>query len=887
MRKYKKLLSAVLALALTVSGLSIPQNVRAEQTNLAYGKTAISDSDETTNLVASKVTDGDLEGKYARWASKVNSNPHWVYVDLGATETIKSVRVVWETRKATSYKIQVSDDAVTWTDAKVMTNRPATRDEVIVLDEAVQARYVRLYIEKFDSLDPDGTIEWNNISVYEVEVYSGVFERPLTAIESVTIELQKEGDKLIVNIPEDEVYEIKYNGTDYEQVIAEDLTIYQPIVDTDVLVSFKAVNKTDASDYEFREIELTVPGKYTQGENDNAAPVIIPELTEWKGYTGDFTVAGNTKVVIAEEALRETAEIFAADYEELFGKSMEVVVGTVEDAAAGEFYFELIDDSKGLDEEGYLMEIKEKVIVEAETSTGAFWATRTILQALKSGNGTTIPQGITRDYPLYKVRGLMLDVGRKTHSMDYLEQVVKEMAWYKLNDLHIHLNDNFIWLEDYDELDKDPMTAYSGFRLESDIKKGDTVTLNGKEYTYSADLTNTDVYYTKDGFRNFIQESDLYGVNIVPEIDTPAHSLALTKVLPELRYASSGRNNDHLDLKTKYKECYEFVTGIFGEYMEGDDPVFTEDTVVHIGCDEFKQDPNAFRRFCNDLADYVESTGRTARIWGSFSEIKGDGSVKVDGTGIQMNLWDEGYANMSEMYELGFDLIDCNDNDYYIVPNAGYYRDYLTDSTMYSNESNRIGNEFIPSGDKQMIGGMYAVWNDMIDLYDNGVSEYDIYDRISGQMGLFAANLWGKGDMTVTEAKEVCGLMGDAPNTNFGYEVDADEEGVIAEWSEELAGFAAKHGMVGWAPTQGHIPSGVPYVGFAREDILAGKIKTAMIIGKGSLFLGRMTNLFDGCSFVIQPNSGAEAANAGVSEEEVKGLIAKAMKDFAASLLAE
>jgi len=103
---------------------------------------------------------------------------------------------------------------------------------------------------------------------------------------------------------------------------------------------------------------------------------------------------------------------------------------------------------------------------------------------------------------------------------------------------------------------------------------------------------------------------------------------------------------------------------------------------------------------------------------------------------------------------------------------------------------------------------------------------------------------------------------------------------------KELANFTVKHGLPGWAPTQGHIPSGVPYVGFAREDILAGKIKNAMIIGKGSLFLGRMTNLFDGCSFVIQANSGAEAQS-GVSEEEVKGLIAKAMKDFAASLLAE
>ena len=103
---------------------------------------------------------------------------------------------------------------------------------------------------------------------------------------------------------------------------------------------------------------------------------------------------------------------------------------------------------------------------------------------------------------------------------------------------------------------------------------------------------------------------------------------------------------------------------------------------------------------------------------------------------------------------------------------------------------------------------------------------------------------------------------------------------------KELATFPAKHGLTGWAPTQGHIPSGVPYIGFCREDILAGKIKNAMIIGKGSLFLGRMTNLFDGCSFVIQANTGAQD-NSGVSEDEVKGLIAKAMKDFAATLMSE
>ena len=100
----------------------------------------------------------------------------------------------------------------------------------------------------------------------------------------------------------------------------------------------------------------------------------------------------------------------------------------------------------------------------------------------------------------------------------------------------------------------------------------------------------------------------------------------------------------------------------------------------------------------------------------------------------------------------------------------------------------------------------------------------------------------------------------------------------------DLATFASKHGYMGWAPTQGHIPSGVPSIGFIRNDILDGKIKNAMIIGKGSLFLGRMTNLFDGASFVIQANTGAEAAG-GVSEDEVKKLIAKSLREFAATLL--
>ena len=80
---------------------------------------------------------------------------------------------------------------------------------------------------------------------------------------------------------------------------------------------------------------------------------------------------------------------------------------------------------------------------------------------------------------------------------------------------------------------------------------------------------------------------------------------------------------------------------------------------------------------------------------------------------------------------------------------------------------------------------------------------------------------------------------------------------------KQLVEFVQSHGLTGWAPTQGHIPSGVPYLGFAREDIMSGRLQRVMIIGKGSLFLGRMTNLFDGISFVIDGNAAAKAAETG------------------------
>jgi betaine reductase len=68
----------------------------------------------------------------------------------------------------------------------------------------------------------------------------------------------------------------------------------------------------------------------------------------------------------------------------------------------------------------------------------------------------------------------------------------------------------------------------------------------------------------------------------------------------------------------------------------------------------------------------------------------------------------------------------------------------------------------------------------------------------------------------------------------------------------EIPSFVRQHGLPGFSPTQGHVASGVPYLGHARAAMLAGSLRRVMLVAKGSLFLGKMTQLADGVSFLLE-----------------------------------
>ena len=107
------------------------------------------------------------------------------------------------------------------------------------------------------------------------------------------------------------------------------------------------------------------------------------------------------------------------------------------------------------------------------------------------------------------------------------------------------------------------------------------------------------------------------------------------------------------------------------------------------------------------------------------------------------------------------------------------------------------------------------------------------------------------------EATEPAG-SGNVPLNNYRTLASlAVVEKLIAR--DDIADFVRTRGMLGFAPTQGHIASAVPYLGHARRGLTAGRLTRTMFAGKGSLFLGRMTQLPDGLSLILERN-GSDSA---------------------------
>lgn len=505
----------------------------------------------------------------------------------------------------------------------------------------------------------------------------------------------------------------------------------------------------------------------------NPKPFVIPELKVWNGGTGFFVPTAKSRIVYNSDhpELERIAHVFSKDYQTMFGVSMEVVKGK---GTAGDIILSQRSDKK-LGKEGYEIKVTDRVTLSAPYPMGVFWGTRTLLQISEQSDNHQLPNGSVRDYPDYAMRGFMIDCGRKFIPLSFLQDYVKIMAYYKMNTLQIHLNDNGF----KQFFENDWSKTYAAFRLESDTYPG---------------LTARDGHYTKSEFIDLQKLAEGNYVEIIPEIDVPAHSLAFTHYKPEIGSKEYGM--DHLDLFNP--ETYAFVDGLFKEYLQGENPVFRGKR-VHIGTDEYsnakKEVVEKFRSFTDHYIRYVESFGKQACVWGALTHAKGNTPVKSEN--VIMDAWYNGYADPEEMIKQGYKLVSIPDGWVYIVPQAGYYYDYLNIRKLYEGWTPAvIGKAVFEEKHPSILGGMFAVWNDHV---GNGISTKDIHDRCYPALQTLAVKMWtGKQvGLSFDEFDQFRHFLSEAPGVNQAGRI-GKEPGIVFQQATVVPGTTLPYREIGY-----------------------------------------------------------------------------------------
>lgn len=754
-------------------------------------------SNEAASLNGDKVKDGDYTSRTGRWASNYE-NPTtniWLKAEFNKITLIKQLNIFFFTRDVAPMPSNVESFSIKYTDENneeqyLLKNYKNANDGAgfktdisIVLDEPVIAKDITLC-----DFVANAT-QYNNVSIAEFEAFSNEQTKKVT-LDSVVSELEKTGgitlDKDITTLELPTVpdgYSVAFNCADFEEIINANGEIFHPLVDKTVQVSYIVTNTATGESKETQDIPYIVAGQYEQLEENNQKPAVIPEIAEWYADSNN-TLAVNkiTSITYNDNSLEAIVDEFIADYQDYTGIKLSKEKSQIKENA---FNFVRQTPDSFLGDEGYTMDIEsDKIIVKSGTTTGNMYAMQTILQMYKQNNAA-FNIGTMRDYPRFKTRGFLLDVARKPISLDMIKEVSRTMRYYKMNDLQVHLSDNYIFLEQYGkgENENEAFKAYEAFRLESGLANEAGETPTAKDYAIS-----------KADFQDFIKSERSLGMNIVPEIDVPAHATSFTKIWPELmvknQVSSLNRNRpliDHFDISKQ--ETVDKIKEIFDDYTKGSNPTFDSETTVHIGADEFLANYTAYREFLNEIIPYIKDTN-TVRMWGGLTWINDNKTEIVDAAikDVEMNLWSRDWADGKQMYDMGYKLINTIDSYGYMVPNGnmgrGAYQDLLNTNSVFNNFapnllSTKDGWQYIPSGDEQMLGAAFAIWSDNIDKTASGLSESDLYWRFFDAMPVYAEKTWaatGKEKGTINALNELAKEKGTGPRTNPYYQENSVDE---------------------------------------------------------------------------------------------------------------
>ena len=270
------------------------------------------------------------------------------------------------------------------------------------------------------------------------------------------------------------------------------------------------------------------------GQNKNVLS-IIPQPVSIHMESGNFHLSNRTQIIFSKEIDtafdRLSTELLSQAYPEILFRQHKT-------GSSSSILFRLNKKEDTLiGKEGYTLKVSsEKIILAANTKCGLFYGLQTLLQIIPLHRAASsaskeilvlIPCVTIYDYPRFPWRGFMLDVCRHFFSVSTIKSLIDEMAAYKYNTFHWHLTDDQGWRLAIESLPL--LTKVGAWRVPRtggvfmELQKP----LPGEKATDGG-------FYSQDEVKDIIRYAASKFITIIPEIDIPAHSLALIASYPNI-----------------------------------------------------------------------------------------------------------------------------------------------------------------------------------------------------------------------------------------------------------------------------------------------------------------------------------------------------------------
>ncbi len=312
---------------------------------------------------------------------------------------------------------------------------------------------------------------------------------------------------------------------------------------------------------------------------------IIPKPVHLKLKKGVFEFNDKTEFVISDASQKEAVSILLNKFKKAAGWTLQVS----ENAPKNNFVAFIVDES--LNDEAYeLIVNSDNITIKAKSYSGFLYAMETIRQLLPvdiesntvlKNTDWIIPNLTINDEPRFKWRGLHLDVARHFFKKEYIKQTIDMLAMHKMNVFHFHLVDDQGWRIEIKKYPK--LTSVGAWRLDQEDAHWD-----GRRVTTPEDEATYGGFYTQEDIKEIVAYAKTKGVQVVPEIEMPAHVMSAIAAYPELSCTEtpigvpSGGVWPITEIYCAGKETtFEFLENVLLEVIE-----LFPSKYIHVGGDE-------------------------------------------------------------------------------------------------------------------------------------------------------------------------------------------------------------------------------------------------------------------------------------------------------------